>query len=302
MEIRDLKGFLAVARCGSFTAAATELGYTQSAVSQQVAALEQELGRRLLERRPVRVTPAGARLVEHASRIMLRIDAARSELAQLDPGSGHLAIGVCPLAAPDVLARALRRVRARRPALRVTVRSLDAARALSEVAAGDVDLALVDGFTAPGNPLGLGDAGLLLSTALVERPVVVALPAGHPLASRRELDLEVLADAPWVAATSLAGAGPGGVPGATTSGGGMSHDGAVTYDGTDVPTLLSLVAAGHGSALLPAAAIHAPGIVAVPLGRPSLVHRTEALMLRASHPGRAALIDELRAAAAPERG
>ena len=134
MELRDLRSFLAVVRCGSFTVAADELGYTQSAVSQQVAALELELGHQLLQRRPVRPTPVGERLVEHATRILLRVDVARSELAKLDDVPPALVVAACPLAAPGLLASALRELRSTAPSMKVTVRSIDPASAAAEVA------------------------------------------------------------------------------------------------------------------------------------------------------------------------
>jgi DNA-binding transcriptional LysR family regulator len=237
VDLRDLRALLAVVRTGSFTAAAAELGYTQSAISQQVAALETELGHRLLERRPVRPTPAGERLAEHAARVLLRLDVARSELARLDPEPGEVRVAVCPLAATALLASALRELRTTNPALRVKVRTVDPAGAVSEVASGRADVVLVDGITAPDNPLALADAGLLSATALVESPLVVALPIGHPLQHRQTVDLDVLADAPWIVApTGLA-------PRAATP--------ALAYEGHDLPTLLDLVAAGHGAALLP---------------------------------------------------
>ena len=136
MELRDLRSFLAVVRCGSFTGAADELGYTQSAVSQQVAALELELGHQLLQRRPVRPTPVGERLVEHATRILFRVDVARSELVRLDDVTPPLVVAACPLAAPGLLASALRELRSTAPSIRVTVRSIDPASAAAEVASG----------------------------------------------------------------------------------------------------------------------------------------------------------------------
>src|SRR4051812_3264886 len=78
-----LRTFVAVARHGSFSAAAAELGYTQSAVSQQIAALEGDLGTPLLRRRPVAVTGAGARLLEHAEPLLLRLAAARADVTRL---------------------------------------------------------------------------------------------------------------------------------------------------------------------------------------------------------------------------
>jgi DNA-binding transcriptional LysR family regulator len=288
MDLRDLRTLLAVVRAGSFTSAAAELGYSQSAVSQQIAALELELGHRLLERRPVRPTPAGQRLSEHAARILLRVDVARSELAHLDQEPAELRVGVCPLAVPGLVASALRELRVGHPALRITVRSTDSATAVAQVASGELDVALVDGITAPDNPLALADAGLLVSTALVEAPLVVALPVGHPLAGRAGIDLDVLADAPWVIAPALPGTGMAVPP----------SGGSVVYEGNDLPTLLGLVAAGHGAALLPASACAGvSGIATVALRHPPLVHRTEVLALRSATAGQRRLIDALRARA-----
>jgi DNA-binding transcriptional LysR family regulator len=292
VEIRDLRALLTVVRCGSFTAAARELGYTQPAVSQQVAALEQEVGQVLVQRRPVRATPAGERLAEHAARILLRLDVARSELSRLGDASGEVRVGICPLAAPDLLAAALAGLRAAHPLLRVTVRSADPRSAVADVAAGRVDAALADGITAPNEPLHLADAGLLSSTAMAETPLVVTLAAGHPLRGRPSIDLDMLADAPWAVApapAALAGRGPSAL---------AQPAGSAVYDGTDLPTLLALVAAGLGAALLPASAGPLPeGVVAIPLRRPALVHRTELLALRTASARQRLVIDGLAARA-----
>ena len=293
MELRDLRSFLTVARCGSFTAAAVELGYTQSAVSQQVAALEVQVGQRLVDRRPVRLTAAGERLAEHAARILLRVDVARSELAHLGHGPQRLVLAVCPLAAPWLLAAALRDLRSTTPGLKVTVRSIEPAQAVAEVASGKVDAALVDGIVSPGEPLSLVDAGLLSSSPLVESPVVVALAAGHPLAGRVIIDLDALADAPWISAPALAGYHPGPL----WRSGSEARPG-VVYEGSDVPTLLALVAAGHGAVIVPAPACEGvTGIASVTVGQPSLVHRTELLTLRGPPAHLNALVSALRSRA-----
>ena len=78
-----LRTFVAVARLGSFSAAAVELGYTQAAISQQIAALESDLKVPLLNRRPVSPTEAGARLLEHAEALLLRLDAARADVTRM---------------------------------------------------------------------------------------------------------------------------------------------------------------------------------------------------------------------------
>jgi molybdate transport repressor ModE-like protein len=276
VELRDLRALLAVTRHGSFTAAAAELGYTQSAVSQQVAALEKELGQTLVERRPVKATPAGARLAEHASRLLLRLDVARSELRHLAQEPSVIRVAASPLGSPWMLAAALRRVRAGAPGVLVSVSTLSPARAVDAVAAGTVDAALIDGIAGPDQPLHLADAGLLASTLVAESGVVVALVADHPLARRRQVDLEVLADAPWIDTPTLSGPPPQAVIGARSD-----RPAALVYDGDDLSTLLALVSAGLGAALLPAFAVaDHPAVVGVPLRHPALVHRTELLTLR----------------------
>jgi DNA-binding transcriptional LysR family regulator len=286
VELRELRTLLSVVQTGSFTAAAAELGYTQSAVSQQIAGLEQEVGQRLVERRPVRATPAGSRLVEHAARLTLRVNVARSELAAMGRTQDELRVAACPLAGPRMLAIALRRLRRRCPSLRVTLRSVDVDTAVADLAVGRVDLALVDGLTRPEGPLRLTESGLVSSVNLAEEPLVVVLPLGHPLARRATIDLVMLADAPWVVTPGLGGDLV------------TAASGAVTYDGSDVVTLLSLVAAGHGSALLPASSAAVPeDVCAVPLGTPALVHRIEALTLRSAGAPVADLVADLRAAA-----
>ncbi len=286
MELRDLRALLAVVRSGSFTAAAAELGYTQSAVSQQIQSLEQEVGRPLLERRPVRPTPAGARLIEHATRILMRVDVARSELASLDSGGPALRVSACPLAVPSHLAAALRLMRRASPSTRISLRSDTADAAVGALAAGEVDVALVDGITAPDNPLALSEPGLLMATGLVEEALLVALPATHPMAGRRWIDLAMLADSPWVATTNLQP--PGEEPAGQF----------LVREPIDLTMLLSLVAADHGSALVPASLpVVPPGVAAVRLRRPPLVHRTEVLTLRDPAPPARALVDHLRALA-----
>jgi DNA-binding transcriptional LysR family regulator len=261
------------------------LGYTQSAVSQQIASLEEEAGCRLLDRRPVRPTPAGARLAEHATRILLRLDVARSELTVRSDLDTELRVDVCPLAAPDLLADGLRALRRSHPTVRISVRSAEVAEAVGAVAAGHADAALVDGITAADSPLGLADAGLLASTALAELPLVVVLPHGHPLRTQGALDLDTLRDAPWIVAPSLSW------PAITDAGLG----GPVVYQGSDLATLLSLVRAGHGVALLPDVPWATDdGIIRIPLRHPTLVHRSEVVTLRNPSPVVGHLIEALR--------
>jgi DNA-binding transcriptional LysR family regulator len=133
---------------------------------------------------------------------------------------------------------------------------------------------VVDGVAAPSDPLRLPDAGWLTAVMLSEAPLVVALPAGHPLAGRATLRLADLGDAGWIDAPDVAA--PLAELREITETDGMPA--VFRYDGTDTAALLALVAAGHGLTLLPATALRAaPDVVAVRLATPRIVHRTELL-------------------------
>ncbi|WP_329377977.1 LysR family transcriptional regulator [Streptomyces sp. NBC_01351] len=260
MDPHLLRSFVAVARLSSFSAAARELGYTQSAVSQHIAALEADLRAELLTRRPVAPTPAGTRLLEHAGPLLLRLDAARADVLRLAAAPpGRVTLAVSPLAMGPRLLAAL-------PATGVTLRVLPPAEVPAAVATGGCDLGLVDGPAAPSDPLRLPDVAPLTVTGVGEEEIVVLLPARHPFAHRASLRLDDLADARWLDAPGLCSP-----PLAAARS-------ALRYDGTDLHGLCALAAAGHGLVLLPRrVAETAVAGVAVPLSAPRLVHRTELL-------------------------
>ncbi|MFG2039347.1 LysR family transcriptional regulator [Dactylosporangium sp. NPDC048998] len=269
MDPHLLRTFAAVARLGSFSAAADELGYTQSAVSQQIAALEQDVGAPLLRRRPVALTDAGARLLEHTGPILLRLAAARADVARLSgPPPATVVLGATPLCGLD--AGRLVAVQRAMPRVAFTLRVAGRSEIATGVATGRLDLGLVDGVTAPSDPLSLPDTGQLDTAVVAERPVVVALPAGHPLAGRRSLRLADLADAVWLDAPEAA-TPPAQLRALARAEG---FRGGLAYPGTDTGALLALVAAGAGLALLPASAL-TPALRGVPVAEPRLVHRTE---------------------------
>ena len=268
MDPRFLRTFTAVVRLRSFSEAARELGYTQSAVSQHVAALEADLAATLLTRRPVAPTEAGTRLFEHAGAILLRLDAARADVVRVaaEP-PGRLVLGATPMSAAGA-ARVVAAARRSRPALGAAVRVAGRDEIATAVATGDLDAAIVDGVAASGDSLPLPDTGVPVAE-VAEAPLAVALPPGHPLTGRAGVRLEDLVDARWIDA-----------PGVATPLAALAMlaraDGfraALRYDGLDVLGLLALVGEGQGIALLPA------GIVrrGVPLAAPPLVHRTELL-------------------------
>lgn len=292
MDPHLLRTFVTVADCGSFSAAATRLGYTQSAVSQHIATLENDLGTALLHRRPVVPTGPGERLLEHAGPILLRLDAARADVQRAigDP-PGSLILGASPLAASAHLADALGELRRSHPGLEVTLEVTGREAVAKGVAAGEFDLGLIDGIAAPSDPLRLFGLGALATTAVSHEPLVVALPAEHPLAGRKRIGLDELVDARWIDAPDTA-ATLGDLRLAAESDGIRAS---IAYSGADVLSLLSLVAAGHGLAVLPASIPPlVDTVVAVGLHSPRLVHRVELLHGYTDQPTAEALAAVLR--------
>ncbi|MER7953919.1 LysR family transcriptional regulator [Streptomyces sp. NPDC096030] len=271
MDPHHLRTFVTVVRLASFSEAARALGYTQSAVSQHIAALENDLGRPLLGRRPVVPTATGERLLEHAGSLLLRLDAARADLARFAAAPREtLTLAASPLALHPRTLAAL-------PAAGVTLRTLARDEVPVAVATGAADLGLVDGLAAPSDPLRLPDVAPLTALRVGEEPVAVVLPAWHPLAGRPGLRLADLVDARWLDAPDA------GVPldRLRSAHGGPSGRGfrtALRHEGIDSRLLGALAAAGHGLTLLPVSlAATIAGAVAVPLSAPRLVHRVELL-------------------------
>ncbi|MEW2416379.1 LysR family transcriptional regulator [Streptomyces sp. NPDC046866] len=283
MDPHLLRTFVTVARLSSFSAAARELGYTQSAVSQHIAALEGDLRTELLTRRPVEPTPAGVRLLEHAGPLLLRLDAARADVLRLAAAPpGRVTLAASALAVGPRLLAAL-------PATGVELRVLPRGEVPAAVATGGCDLGLVDGLAAVSDPLRLPDVAPLTVTGIGEEELAVLLPGGHPFAGRPSVRLDDLADARWLDAPD-AGLTPAAVR--TTP--------ALRYEGTDLHALCALAAAGHGLALLPRRIAEAAGAgAAVPLADPRLVHRTELLLPGAPTGAAAALAARLTSASAP---
>jgi DNA-binding transcriptional LysR family regulator len=276
VETQLLRTFVAVARLGSFSAAALELGYTQAAVSQQIAALENDLKTQLLSRRPVAPTEAGARLLEHAEPILLRLDAARTDVTRLtNSPRATLRVGATPLAgAVSPLGAALAELRARMPRVELSVAMAPRQEIAVAAAKGDVDLALTDGLVAPTDPLPMPVP--VTAIGLHEEGVRVVLPPDHPLAARPSLRLADLANARWIEAGCVAPSLE-----EIRRHAGAGQDGfkpVLQYTGQDTATLITLAAAGHGLTLLPESALSSRlGAASVPIAHPRLSHRVELL-------------------------
>ncbi|MFJ7152908.1 LysR family transcriptional regulator [Streptomyces sp. NPDC100445] len=197
LNLERLRTLDALARHGSVSAAADALHVTTSAVSQQLSKLEREAGQRLLARngRGVRLTDAGRLLSEHANRILSQVELAESDLeAHRGQVAGELRLSAFPTAARGLFPDALGALRTAHPALRVRSSELEPEQGIAAVVRGDLDLAVVlDWYN---KPMPVPDG--LVKAALLDDPADVAMPAGHPLADREEVDLTEFAGDEWI--------------------------------------------------------------------------------------------------------
>src|SRR3954466_9672648 len=176
LDVRRMRVLREVARRGSFSAAAESLAYTQSAVSQQIAALEREAGTRLVERnaRGVRLTDAGRALVEHTDVILARLADAEAELEAIAGlRGGRLRLAAFPSAGATIMPEAIARFRARHPAVELTLEPADPEPSIVKLRSGDADVVLdiTAGFRPPRD-----DA--IERSHLLDDPMYVALPGG----------------------------------------------------------------------------------------------------------------------------
>ncbi len=238
MNLTRLETFVEVVRCGTFARAAAALSFTPSAVSQQMAKLEAEVGVPVLDdaRRP---TEAGRLLHEHAVEILAAVGRARAGLESLQAEQvKRLRLAACPVAAAAVLPRALRLLRRRLPGAELLVEEDAAVRAAVLegrvdvgvwLGGGDEDAAVVETLQVR-EPLAVA----IVEAVLIREPLAVAIAADHPLARYSSLDEEALAATPRLGTASL-------------------------------PTLLAMAAVGEGYALVPALGVLPAGLVLRPL-------------------------------------
>ncbi|MFG1798442.1 LysR family transcriptional regulator [Nocardia sp. NPDC049149] len=250
-HLQRLRVLRAVAKHGSFTAAGAALTMSQPAVSQQVTALERDMGARLVERTTLgaRLTPEGEIVLRHGLRMLSSSDDARRELDQIRSGDlATVRIAAYPTACAHLLPRAAALWHRRYPALPFEFTECDADQALDLTRHGATDLALTYDYAA--HPI---DLSHLTAQPLPDDPLLLALPASHPLAATPVVDVAALAEQAWISGTSFACAESlraiCGVAGFTPI---------VALDSNRYPTTLAMVAAGHGIALIPAAALSNP--------------------------------------------
>jgi DNA-binding transcriptional LysR family regulator len=256
LNVARLKVLDEVARRGSFSAAADALDYTQSAVSQQIAALERETGMTLLQRHPrgVSLTAAGQTLVGHAEGILARLESAEAALGAIAGlRGGRLRMASFPTAGATLMPLAIAAFRARHPDVELTLAEGEPEQIAPRLRAGEIDLALLFEFgPAAGSGDDDGGADELTRVGLLEDPLFLALPREHRLASKRKLRLEDLRGEAWVQTSSASPCARHVVRSCHAAG----FEPNVAFESDDYQTVQGLVAAGVGVALIPELALN----------------------------------------------
>jgi DNA-binding transcriptional LysR family regulator len=255
LDVRRLRVLREVIARGSFSAAAESLHLSQSAVSQQIAVLEREVGIPLLERTSdgPRLTSAGEALMEHGDAVICRLEEAERELAQIAGlEGGRLRLGSFSTANATLMTPALSRFSQRFPKVELEFVEEDPEVTFPGLKRGDFDLAVV--FDYPAFPL---DFSRDVEAELIyEEPMRVALPPGHPLAAAKSVRIADLAEEDW-----LCGALPSScrfqVINLCREAG---FEPKITFQSEDYGVIKGFVAGGLGVSIMPELAGDHPGI------------------------------------------
>jgi DNA-binding transcriptional LysR family regulator len=275
LQERRLRTFATVAATGSIKRAAETLAYTPPAVSQQIAALERHLGCSLLVRGPrgVRLTEAGRVLLTLGHDVLDRMDVAESTVKSLGRMQlGPLRVAAFASAGWSLVAQTFAMLRARHPAVRLSLLEAEPPEAVAHVKAGQADVAVTysyDGFPPAPEPA-------LETKPLARDPLRVVLPDGHVLAQRSSVALGDLANETWIA----------GEPEATCTRATLHacHEAGFAPDiqlhTSDFTTACAMVAAGLGVVLVPALALTAPpgGIRCIPITHDPIARHIHAVL------------------------
>jgi DNA-binding transcriptional LysR family regulator len=282
IEVRRLRVLRALADHGTVTAAAEVLHLTPSAVSQQLAALESEVGQELLERRGRRVaiTSAGRLLLEHTDTILTEVERAEDAMRlHANGANGEVRIVAFATAITLLVAPALPRLRETTPGLDLVVRDAEGHEGITHLLDGDADLAIAVEHRGSPRP----DDRRLVRIPLYAEPFVAVLPPTHPAADQDTIELAMLADDDWVMTA------PGNpirdvVVLACEQAGFQPR---IVHQSDDFRAVAALVAAGGGVSLVPRLAVPEPTLALIrPLPDPVPTRRVYAAVRasRADHP------------------
>ena len=246
LDVKRLRVLREVAAKGSFSAAAESLAYTQSAVSQQIAALEREAGTRLVDRsaRGVKLTESGRALVRHADVILARLADAEAELEAIAGlRGGRLRMLSFATAGATLMPQAIARFRELHPGVELSLAPGEPPEALTRLRAGECDIAMtIDA------PFGPDEDDGVERLHLLDDPMYVVLPRKHPLAVKPRIRLEELATENWIGGSS------GGCPDTRILMRACQAAGfepRIAFDSDDYLAIQGFVAAGMGVSLIP---------------------------------------------------
>jgi DNA-binding transcriptional LysR family regulator len=300
LDVRRIQILRAVVTSGSITAAASNLGYTTSAISQQMSVLEREAGIELLERvgRGIRPTPAGRLLAEHAAVIGRQVAEAEKALDDLRAGrTGILRVRYFATAGAALVPPAVTRLRREHPDVSVELKLLELEDPLIDVVKGEADIAVV-----VRSPEDVAPRGTQL-IHLLDDPFRAVLPSGHRLGSKSEIDLAQLAEEPWVGSERPAGSCLHIILSACAAAGFEPN---YVVESDDYATAQGFVAAAMGVTLIPELALASPhpDVAVRPIRRPEPVRSLFAAVPEAklASPTVGDMIDALREAAGSQSG
>jgi molybdate transport repressor ModE-like protein len=255
LDVKRMSVLREVVSRGSFSAAAEGLHLSQSAVSQQVAALEKEVGQPLLERTSAgpKLTPAGESLIAHADAVIARLDEAERELAEIAGlEGGRLRLMSFPTASATLVTRAMSVFHARFPKIELHFSEGEPEDSIPALKRGEIDIAVA--FDYPDLPEDFGRD--TVSELILEEPMRLALAQGHPLAASKTVKVETLADEDW-----LCGNQPSSCREYVLEvGRAAGFEPRISFESDDYKVLQGLVAAGLGVTLLPELAGEHPGV------------------------------------------
>jgi DNA-binding transcriptional LysR family regulator len=293
LDVRRMRVLREVALRGSFSAAAESLSFTQSAVSQQIAALEREAGAVLVERsaRGVRLTEAGEAVVRHAEGILCRLEEVEAELEAIAGlRGGRLRLAAFESAAATIMPVAIAQFARSHPGVELSMTLVEPEAAVASLRAGDIDLAVTFGSGKPEDRAGDG----VMHHHLLEDPMYLVLSPDHPLARKRGVRLADLADEPWI----------GGAPDCecnrmiSQACMRFGFDPRIAFETDDYAAVQGFVAAGVGVSLIAELGLRTirDDIVVRPLGRDTPVRQIYATALTGYRsPATTTMIDVLRA-------
>ena len=298
IDVRRLRVLREVAEQGTLAAAAEVLHLTPSAVSQQLAALEREVGQPVVERngRGVRLTGAAEVLIGHADVVLAQLEAAEADVAAYAGGAaGTVRVAGFATALAELVAGAARALAGSHPALKLVVVEQEAPECFGALARGDIDVAI--SMSARHAPA--ADDRRFRRRPLMSDELDAVLPAGHRLAHEPVVPLAALRDDPFVGPPEGTQCHDVVITGCTAAG----FSPAIAHRTVDFHTAMALVAAGLGVSLIPrlAQTVVPPGAVIRPLAAPAPARHVFAASRAGAErrPGVAALLDALAAAGAP---